>query len=88
MSILAYIIARDLININKSEYSPKKTHLFKETSRFEIMSHNLNSIRVEGGAKIFGVFRVKNHEQYCCVFKTHRPPSTISHLYYIISLSH
>jgi hypothetical protein len=44
MSILAYIIARDLININKSEYSPTKTHLFKETSRFSIMSHNLNSI--------------------------------------------
>jgi hypothetical protein len=27
MSTLAYIIARDLININKSEYSPKK-HIY------------------------------------------------------------
>ena len=53
MSTLAYIIARDPININKSEYSPKKTHLFKETSKFLIMSHNLNYILIPSNVFVF-----------------------------------
>ena len=58
-----------IININKSEHSQNKPHLFKEKNSFLIMSHDLNSILLPSNI---------------LVFKTHIPPSTISHMSYLL----